>query len=87
MLHTYKSILHSLLEGMRTGLTRTIHNLAIIAAFLTIVGYSLNDTIVVFDRIRENLNRFRRRNFEEVFGNCRKIKQGKTYTVATAIRE
>ena len=31
-------------------------NLPIIAAFLTILGYSLNDTIVVFDRIRENLN-------------------------------
>tara|TARA_A100001011_G_C14322235_1_gene851364 strand:+ start:6547 stop:7353 length:807 start_codon:yes stop_codon:yes gene_type:complete len=30
-------------------------NLPIIAAFLTIIGYSLNDTIVVFDRIRENL--------------------------------
>ena len=30
-------------------------NLATIAAFLTIVGYSLNDTIVIFDRIRENL--------------------------------
>ncbi|UCE99742.1 MAG: protein translocase subunit SecDF, partial [Planctomycetota bacterium] len=29
-------------------------NLAIIAAFLTLIGYSLNDTIVVFDRIREN---------------------------------
>jgi preprotein translocase subunit SecF len=41
-------------------------SLAIIAAFLTIVGYSLNDTIVVFDRIRENLRRFRRRNFEEI---------------------
>ncbi|MBW1801961.1 MAG: protein translocase subunit SecF, partial [Deltaproteobacteria bacterium] len=37
-------------------------SLAIIAAFLTIVGYSLNDTIVVFDRIRENFKRFRRRN-------------------------
>ena len=32
-------------------------NLEIIAAFLTIIGYSLNDTIVVFDRIRENLPR------------------------------
>ena len=31
-------------------------NLPIVAAFLTILGYSLNDTIVVFDRIRENLN-------------------------------
>ncbi|MFC1823975.1 protein translocase subunit SecF [Thermodesulfobacteriota bacterium] len=41
-------------------------SLAIIAAFLTIVGYSLNDTIVVFDRIRENLKRFRRRDFAEV---------------------
>ncbi|MFC1535214.1 protein translocase subunit SecF [Thermodesulfobacteriota bacterium] len=41
-------------------------SLAIIAAFLTIVGYSLNDTIVVFDRIRENLRRFRKKNLEEV---------------------
>ena len=41
-------------------------SLAIIAAFLTIVGYSLNDTIVVFDRIRENMRRFRRRRLEEV---------------------
>jgi len=41
-------------------------SLSIIAAFLTIVGYSLNDTIVVFDRIRENMRRFRRRNFVDV---------------------
>jgi preprotein translocase SecF subunit len=32
-------------------------DLAMIAAFLTIVGYSLNDTIVLFDRVRENLPR------------------------------
>lgn len=32
-------------------------SLAIVAAFLTIVGYSLNDTIVIFDRIRENLKK------------------------------
>ena len=32
--------------------------LPIIAALLTIVGYSLNDTIIVFDRIRENLKRY-----------------------------
>jgi preprotein translocase subunit SecF len=36
--------------------------LPIVAALLTIVGYSLNDTIVVFDRIRENLKRYRNRN-------------------------
>jgi preprotein translocase subunit SecF len=35
-------------------------NLPIIAALLTIVGYSLNDTIVVYDRIRENLRKYRK---------------------------
>jgi preprotein translocase subunit SecF len=40
-------------------------SLSIIAALLTIVGYSLNDTIIVFDRIRENLRRFRRKPFEQ----------------------
>ncbi|MFH1349770.1 MAG: protein translocase subunit SecF [Pseudomonadota bacterium] len=44
-------------------------SLSIIAAFLTIVGYSLNDTIIVFDRIRENLKRFRRRSFEETMNS------------------
>jgi len=34
-------------------------DLAIIAAILTIVGYSLNDTVVVFDRVRENLRKFK----------------------------
>src|SRR5204862_4821186 len=32
-------------------------NLVLIAAFLTLIGYSMNDTIVVYDRIRENLGR------------------------------
>lgn len=35
-------------------------SLAVVAAFLTIIGYSLNDTIVVFDRIRENMKALRR---------------------------
>lgn len=40
-------------------------NSAFIAAILTIVGYSINDTIVVFDRIRENVKRMKRKdNFE-----------------------
>lgn len=47
------------------ALTEREISLTIIAAILTIVGYSLNDTIVVFDRIRENLRRFRKRSFEE----------------------
>lgn len=39
---------------------------AIIAAFLTIVGYSLNDTVVVFDRIREYTNLFKTDDYEDV---------------------
>ncbi len=39
-------------------------SLGVLAAVLTIVGYSLNDTVVVFDRIRENLHLRRRENFD-----------------------
>jgi preprotein translocase subunit SecF len=41
-------------------------DLAIIAALLTIVGYSLNDTVVVFDRVRENLIKYKKRPAKEV---------------------
>ncbi len=41
-------------------------NLSIIAAVLTIVGYSMNDTVVIYDRIRENLNKYTRFNIEEI---------------------
>lgn len=41
-------------------------SLSIIAAFLTIVGYSLNDTIVIFDRIRENLKGMKRESYTNV---------------------
>jgi len=41
-------------------------DLAIIAALLTIVGYSLNDTVVVFDRVRENLTKYKKRPLREV---------------------
>ncbi|KMW56225.1 Protein-export membrane protein SecF [Candidatus Rhodobacter oscarellae] len=41
-------------------------DLAIIAALLTIVGYSLNDTVVVFDRVRENLVKYKVRPMQEV---------------------
>lgn len=42
-------------------------SLAVVAAFLTIIGYSLNDTIVVFDRIRENLKIMRREEYPKIF--------------------
>ena len=41
-------------------------NLSIIAAALTIVGYSMNDTVVIYDRIRENLNKYNRLNISEI---------------------
>ena len=41
-------------------------NLSIIAAVLTIVGYSMNDTVVIYDRIRENLNKFHKLNISEI---------------------
>jgi preprotein translocase subunit SecF len=42
------------------ALTQLEFNLNIVAAILTIVGYSLNDTVVIYDRIRENLRKYRK---------------------------
>ncbi len=41
-------------------------NLSIIAAVLTIVGYSMNDTVVIYDRIRENLGKYTKINISEI---------------------
>ncbi len=48
------------------AVTRLEFSLAIIAAILTIVGYSMNDTVVVYDRVRENLRKFKKRPLPEV---------------------
>jgi preprotein translocase subunit SecF len=58
-------------------------NLPTIAAFLTIVGYSLNDTIVVFDRIRENVKIQRGRSFDEVINGS--INQTLSRTIITSL--
>ncbi len=57
-------------------------SLAVVAAFLTIVGYSLNDTIVVFDRIRENLKILRRETFENLINTS--INQTLSRTIITS---
>jgi preprotein translocase SecF subunit len=49
-----------------SGIVDVEIDLAMIAAFLTIIGYSLNDTIVLFDRVRENLPRMTDKSFKEV---------------------
>ena len=41
-------------------------NLSIVAAVLTIVGYSMNDTVVIFDRIRENLKKYSKISISEI---------------------
>lgn len=42
-------------------------NLATVAAVLTIAGYSINDTVVVFDRVRENLRKYKKMSLPELF--------------------
>lgn len=61
------ALLHDVLitVGVYTLMGRQI-NLTIVAALLTIVGYSVNDTIVIFDRIREDLKLDQRRSFTEI---------------------
>ncbi|MCF8142359.1 MAG: protein translocase subunit SecF [Deltaproteobacteria bacterium] len=51
------------------ALTDREFSLTTIAALLTIVGYSLNDTIIIFDRIRENLRRTRRQNLAKLIND------------------
>jgi preprotein translocase subunit SecF len=57
-------------------------DLSVIAALLTIVGYSLNDTIIVFDRIRENLRRYKRKPLLEIINES--VNQTLSRTVLTA---
>jgi preprotein translocase subunit SecF len=58
-------------------------SLQVIAAFLTIIGYSLNDTIVVFDRIRENMKLRRKESYREVIN--RSINECLSRTVLTSV--
>jgi preprotein translocase subunit SecF len=48
------------------ALTQLEFDLNIVAAILTLIGYSLNDTVVVYDRIRENLRKYRRMQMPEL---------------------
>jgi len=54
------AIAHDVLLTMGVfSLLQLEFNLSIIAAILTIIGYSMNDTVVIYDRVRENLTRYR----------------------------
>ena len=58
-------------------------SLAVIAAFLTIVGYSLNDTIVIFDRIRENMKTLKRDSVIAIVN--RSINESLSRTIVTSM--
>jgi preprotein translocase subunit SecF len=64
------------------SLTNREINLPVIAAILTIVGYSLNDTIVIFVRVRDNLKIMRRHDFEDILDSS--INQTLSRTVITS---
>ena len=61
------ALLHDVLIGIAVySIFKVPVNSSFIAAMLTIVGYSINDTIVVFDRIRENIKKMRKSKYEEI---------------------
>ncbi|NQV84972.1 MAG: protein translocase subunit SecF [Rhodospirillales bacterium] len=58
-------------------------NLSTVAAVLTIAGYSINDTVVVYDRVRENLRKFKKMALPELLNNS--INQTLSRTVITSL--
>ncbi|MBU0513941.1 MAG: protein translocase subunit SecF [Proteobacteria bacterium] len=64
------------------SVTGKAFTLSIVAALLTIIGYSLNDTIVVFDRIRENVNKAGRTRLDEIVN--RSINETLARTILTS---
>ncbi len=58
-------------------------NLSILAAILTIVGYSMNDTVVVYDRVRENLRKFKKMGLNELLDIA--INETLSRTVMTSV--
>ena len=58
-------------------------SLAVIAAFLTIVGYSLNDTIVIFDRVRENIRILKKANLKSIINQS--INDSLSRTIITSL--
>lgn len=64
------------------AVTQADFDLTVLAAVLTVLGYSLNDTVVVFDRVRENLRRERKKQVVETINGA--INQTLSRTIITA---
>jgi len=58
-------------------------NLSTVAAVLTIAGYSINDTVVVYDRVRENLRKYKKKDFGELLNDS--VNQTLSRTVMTSV--
>jgi preprotein translocase subunit SecF len=67
------------------ALTQLQFDLNIVAAILTIIGYSLNDTVVVFDRIRENLKKYRKMDIIALLNLSTNETLSRTIMTATSI--
>ena len=65
------------------SLTGLDFNLATIAAILTIIGYSMNDTVVIYDRVRENLRKFKTMELAELLD--RSVNDTMSRTVVTSV--
>lgn len=72
--------LYAVLYGLIPGLNLEI-DLPVVAAFLTLVGYSINDTVIVFDRIRENIKIHKTMPLEELVNKS--INQTMSRTIIT----
>jgi len=74
--------LFSLLYGLIPGLNLEI-SISVVAAFLTLVGYSINDTVVVFDRIREDIKVHKTANIERIMNEA--INKTMRRTIVTSL--
>jgi preprotein translocase subunit SecF len=89
--HTWRLSLGAILAVMHDpilvlgvfSITQTLFDLSVVAAILAVIGYSLNDTVIVFDRIRENFERNRRQAPEVTLDQA--INQTLSRTIMTKV--
>ena len=89
--HTWRLSLGAILAVMHDpilvlgvfSITQTLFDLSVVAAILAVIGYSLNDTVIVFDRIRENFEKNRRLAPDVTLDNA--INQTLSRTIMTKV--
>ncbi len=83
LVHDVAVVLGALAIFDALGLVNAKINLPIVAAVLTLIGYSVNDTLVIFDRVRENLGTMRRISFSDLMDAS--INQTLARTILTSL--